>query len=271
MRIIRPSIGYPQVILNLRSGCSPAPLFFDSGGISEFKLCIGSLVSLSKCDKDRGLLLINDTSDMLNRSLTHLEMVVGESPGSKVRSRATTKPSSPTEDATPSGDGKWERREVGGKGEWKWKALQGGVTVMQGLRTGWAKASAAAMDVAHTAVDLIDPEAGMGAGVGSTGNRAGGDSRRNGQSPDGLGDGHARVVEVRAEVAVAEGPWLGDEEGVLVESSGVPFMLQMPVERKEFQVNIRCISCFFGTTGSASLACVCVCVCVEAFCSQFGG
>lgn len=75
-----------QVILNLQSGCSPAPLFFDSGGVSEFKQCIGSLVKITKCDKDRSLLLINDTDDMLNRSLSHLDMVES-SPGPSRLSR----------------------------------------------------------------------------------------------------------------------------------------------------------------------------------------
>jgi hypothetical protein len=46
----------------------------------QFKQTIGGLVQLTKCDNDRALLLVNDTNDMLNRSLSRLDMVES-SPG----------------------------------------------------------------------------------------------------------------------------------------------------------------------------------------------
>eukprot|EP00282_Hemiselmis_andersenii_P038899 CAMPEP_0169445546 /NCGR_PEP_ID=MMETSP1042-20121227/10497_1 /TAXON_ID=464988 /ORGANISM="Hemiselmis andersenii, Strain CCMP1180" /LENGTH=203 /DNA_ID=CAMNT_0009556949 /DNA_START=87 /DNA_END=695 /DNA_ORIENTATION=+ len=96
LRIMRPSMGYPQVILNLHSGCSPAPLFFSGGGaVAEFKGVLSEFVTLRRCEKNPGLLLVNDNTDMLNRSLTQLEMV-DASPASRAsRGRASIPPSSP--------------------------------------------------------------------------------------------------------------------------------------------------------------------------------
>mmetsp|Transcript_43171 Transcript_43171/g.105608 ORF Transcript_43171/g.105608 Transcript_43171/m.105608 type:complete len:614 (-) Transcript_43171:10-1851(-) len=215
IRIIRPSMGYPQIILNLRSGCSPAPLYFHSGGVQDFRTSLSDFVALSKCERDPGLLLVNDTSDKLNRSLSHLEMV-DTSPAA--RSRATTKPSTPSACDDDEDD---EGRLVVGGGEWKWRALQGGVSVMRGLRTGWAKASAAAMDVASNAAELLDADAGVTE-----------EQHRNMRL--GLVLTPPPPPAPVLPPGLLEGLWLGGEEGVLVEAEGVPFAQQPPVERAEF-------------------------------------
>eukprot|EP00960_Hanusia_phi_P062245 765099-Hanusia_phi.AAC.2 len=122
IRLIRPSLGTPQH------------------------------ATLTRCDADASTLLVNDSSNMLQRSLHGLDMVQS-SPG-VVRSRAPTKPSTPDCQAEIDGDELEWSREIGG--EWQWRYLQGGVRVMQGLRSGWKKASAVASDVAASAAELLD-------------------------------------------------------------------------------------------------------------------
>ena len=37
VKVIRCNMGYPQLILNLHTGCSPPPFFFQTGNIMEFR------------------------------------------------------------------------------------------------------------------------------------------------------------------------------------------------------------------------------------------
>jgi len=148
-RLVRPSMGTPQVIINLRNGSTNPPLFFHSGGVMELKSKLSEHATLTRSDLDASTLLVNDTTDMLQRSLNELELVhQTATPPPGTRSRAATKPSSPLSEIGEGGQGD--------STEWKWRALQGGVQVMQGLRTGWAKASAVAIEAASTAVELLD-------------------------------------------------------------------------------------------------------------------
>jgi hypothetical protein len=158
--------------------------------------------------------------------------------------------------------------------EWKWRALQGGVSVMRGLdrcecvcvcvlyhtsninsrhrrgkqnihthihmhtHSGWAKASAAAIDVANTAAELLDTEAGLsvpssyGSGFGLTCTDLTDDEQDHVHTND--HDHNGRNAVHPSPCDLIDGLWLNDEEGVLVEAEGVPFALQPPVERAEF-------------------------------------
>mmetsp|Transcript_22765 Transcript_22765/g.47804 ORF Transcript_22765/g.47804 Transcript_22765/m.47804 type:complete len:162 (-) Transcript_22765:1555-2040(-) len=43
IKVIRANMGYPQVIINLQTGCSPPPFFFPSGSVSDFRQCLGEV------------------------------------------------------------------------------------------------------------------------------------------------------------------------------------------------------------------------------------
>jgi len=121
-------------------------------------------------------MLVNDKSNILQRSLHGLDLVQDASVPRAVRSRAPTLPNSPqselitrssrkvrnTEDECAvvhaQGHDVEEEKEWGHRlgNEWQWKYLQGGVCVIKGLRTGWSRASAMAADAASSAVEMLE-------------------------------------------------------------------------------------------------------------------
>jgi hypothetical protein len=160
VRLVRPSLGTPQVIINLRSGCSHLPLYFHSGRALEFQSALQQLVTLTRCESNPATMLVNDKSNILQRSLQGLDLVHPTAAPPATRSRAPTLPSSPHTEAArghasvgQEGEQEWGR-ELGN--DWQWRYLQGGVCVMKSLRTGWSHASALAAEAATSAAHMLD-------------------------------------------------------------------------------------------------------------------
>jgi hypothetical protein len=47
VKVIRCNIGYQQLILNLQTGCSPPPFFFQNGNIMEFRQTLAEVCHLN--------------------------------------------------------------------------------------------------------------------------------------------------------------------------------------------------------------------------------
>ena len=149
--------------------------------------------------------------------------MVQSSPG-VVRSRAPTKPSTPECQAEIDGDELEWSREIGG--EWQWRYLQGGIRVMQGLRSGWKKASAVASDVAASAAELLDQ---MDPPASTMALPSEAHHHTAGSRPS------SKANEVRC----------GDDECVFVEHEPLPWEDQGLIEEVEFRG-------FFETNGRSS-------------------
>jgi hypothetical protein len=104
-------------------------------------------------------MLVNDKTDMLQRSLHGLNLVPATPVPPTTRSLAPTQPSSPHDESMPGARTDTQGEEEWGSElgvEWHWRYLQGGVCVIKSLRSGWSRASAMAMDAASSAVDILE-------------------------------------------------------------------------------------------------------------------
>ena len=240
MRLVRPSLGTPQVILTLRSGCSHAPLNLCSGRAKEFQNKLAEVSTLSRSEMNPATLLINDNSDMLQRSLHGLDLAPHSPARHATRSRAPTLPSSPQRvhdtaasapppppAAFPNAAGEQECGSEPGS-EWQWRYLQGGVCVMKSLRTGWTRASALAVDAAASAAELLENG---GVALDSSARESSGArtcaARRSGQGADAKGH---RVVGGRGHGAAE-----ADEDCVWVEREPLPWQSSRVLDEGEWR------------------------------------
>ena len=201
----------------------------------EFKSTLADVAALTRSEACAATVLVNDATDMLQRSLHQLDLSTSSSPAA-TRSRAATKPSSPQQQgaSTVSGastsfgavtSGKRAAGSVidtswsgpGESGEWQWRALQGGATVMRGIRDGWSKASAVARDAASTAADILQ-ESDAPSPPHSPGRAAGSDCTRD--------EGNDAAALAAA---------LEEEGCVLVEHEAEPWQTQHPVGVDEWR------------------------------------
>jgi hypothetical protein len=69
--------GTPYIIISTDTGIALPPLYFTMGGIKEMFTALKSCAYVTRSDEDSNLFLINDTANMLVKSMTSLEETKG--------------------------------------------------------------------------------------------------------------------------------------------------------------------------------------------------
>jgi hypothetical protein len=178
VKVIRANMGYPQIIINLQTGCSPPPFFFPSGSVSDFRQCIGEVifsfftalcgpqlahvrlpfqcVQLRRCESDLHTWVNADcaTCSTVEHGASRDDAPPHPNKGVGADGHLHEGAKSPTSGpTTPTGDRLACKED---ETQWRWRALQGGVSVVRNLRKGWAHACNATLDVAAAAAELLD-------------------------------------------------------------------------------------------------------------------